>query len=116
MPTHPWLLLAVAIVCETVGSTALKASDGFTRPLPSLLVVAGFGVSFYLASRVMQRLPLGLVYAIWAGAGTALTALLGLVVFGETLGPTQVVGIALIVGGIVVLQATTPAAAADPPA
>ncbi|MCC6628182.1 MAG: multidrug efflux SMR transporter [Chloroflexi bacterium] len=113
---NPWLLLAVAIVCETVGSTALKASAGFTQLLPSLLVVAGFGLSFYLTSQVMQRLPLGLVYAIWAGAGTALTAVAGLLIFGESLGPVQIAGIALIIGGIVVLQATAAAGGGDRPA
>jgi small multidrug resistance pump len=91
-------------VAEVVATSALKASVGFTRPLPSLLVVGGYGVAFYLLSLVLRTLPVGITYAIWAGLGIVLVTLVGIVVFGEKPDLPAVFGISLIVAGVVTLQ------------
>jgi small multidrug resistance pump len=104
----PWALLTLAIALEVVGANALKASRGFTEPLAVLVVVLTYGPTFYLAAQAFKRLPMGTVYAIWAGAGTALTALTGAVLYGEALGPAQILGIGAIIAGVVVLHLTTP--------
>jgi len=100
----PWVLLALAILAETVGSAALKASDGFSRVGPSLLVAAGFGLAFVLVSRAIRELSIGVVYAVWAGVGTALAALVGVLVFGEALALAHAAGIALVIAGVVILN------------
>ena len=101
------LLLAVAIVIEVTGSAALKASHGFTKPLPSLVVVTSAIATFYLVGIIVNRLPLGIVYATWSGVGTALTAMIGVFVFGETLVLWQIAGIGLIIAGVVLLNIPT---------
>ena len=68
----PYLYLAIAIVAEVIGTSALKAAEGFTRPLPSLVVIAGYGVAFYFLSLSLKAIPVGIAYAIWSGAGVAL--------------------------------------------
>lgn len=101
----PYLLLALAVASEVVGTLSLRASEGFSRPLPSALVVAGYGVAFWLLSLTLKTLPLGLVYAVWAGAGTALVTLLSVLVFRDRLDAAGVLGVALIIAGVVVLNA-----------
>lgn len=101
---HPYALLGFAIMTEVVGTTALKISDGMTKLGPALLVVIGYGLSFWLLSLTLKTMPVGLVYAIWSGVGVASIALIGQFMFNEPLTPGAVVGMALIVGGIVVLQ------------
>lgn len=104
---NPWLLLTIAILSEVIASSSLKLADGFTRLVPSVVVVLGYASALWLAGKVMQKLPLGTVYAIWSGAGTALTALVGLVVYSERLGFWQVLGIVMIVGGVALLNLAT---------
>ncbi|GED45349.1 MAG: multidrug efflux SMR transporter [Pseudomonadota bacterium] len=99
-----FVYLILAIVAEVIATSALKASVGFTRPLPSLLVVGGYGVAFYLLSLVLRTLPVGITYAIWAGLGIVLVTLVGIVVFGEKPDLPAVFGISLIVAGVVTLQ------------
>ncbi|NGO88982.1 MAG: QacE family quaternary ammonium compound efflux SMR transporter [Halomonas sp.] len=99
-----FVYLVLAIVAEVVATSALKASEGFTRPVPSLLVVVGYGVAFYLLSLVLRTLPVGIAYAIWAGLGIVLVTLVGIVVFGEKPDAPAVLGITLIVAGVVTLQ------------
>lgn len=99
-----FVYLVLAIIAEVIATSALKASMGFTRPLPSLLVVGGYGVAFYLLSLVLRSLPVGVTYAIWAGLGIVLVTLVGVVVFGEKPDVPAVVGIGLIVAGVVMLQ------------
>lgn len=103
-PNQPWLLLAVAIVAEVIATSALKASDGFTRPLPSLVVVAGYGLSFYLLALTLRSIPVGVVYAVWSGVGIALISLIGWVVFKQRLDAAAWLGLAMIVGGVVVIR------------
>lgn len=104
--SSPGLLLAVAIVSEVMATTALRVSDGFTRPLPVAVMLVGYVCSFYLLSLIVREMSLGLTYAIWAGVGTALVAAIGVVGFGETLKPAGVAGIALIVGGVGLVNLT----------
>ena len=99
-----YIFLTLAIVAEVMATSALKASMGFTRPLPSLLVVVGYGVAFYLLSLVLRTLPVGIAYAIWAGLGIVLVTLVGIVAFGEKPDLPAVIGISLIVAGVVTLQ------------
>ncbi|PKO34925.1 MAG: QacE family quaternary ammonium compound efflux SMR transporter [Betaproteobacteria bacterium HGW-Betaproteobacteria-7] len=99
-----WLYLAVAIVSEVIATSALKAAEGFTRPLPSLIVVVGYGVAFYCLSVVLRTLPLGITYAIWSGVGVALIALVGWLLYGQALDLPAVVGMTLIVAGVIVLN------------
>ena len=99
-----FVYLVLAIVAEVIATSALKASMGFTRPLPSVVVVVGYGLAFYLLSLVLRTLPVGVAYAIWAGLGIVLVTLVGIVVFGEKPDLPAVLGISLIVAGVVMLQ------------
>jgi small multidrug resistance pump len=100
----PWLYLALAIAGEIVGTMFLKASDGFTRGLPALAAACGYAVAFFFLSQVLRTIPVGVAYAIWSGAGVAAVTLLGLVLFGQRLDAAAVLGIALIVAGVIVLN------------
>jgi small multidrug resistance pump len=102
----PWVLLGLAIATELAGTTALKASDGFTKIGYDAIVVVGYALSFYLMAVSLKDLDLGSTYAIWSGVGTAVTALIGVAVFGESLTWTGIAGIFLIVGGVAVLNAS----------
>ena len=102
---NAFLLLGIAILSEVIATSALRASDGFTRPLPSAVVVVGYGLAFYLMAQVLRTLPLGLTYAAWSGVGTALTAAVGWLYFRDTFHPAALGGIALIVVGVAVLNA-----------
>jgi len=95
--------LALAIASEVVGTAALKASDGATRLLPSLVVVVGYLGAFYLLSLALRDLPIGLVYAVWSGVGIVGAAGVGIAVFDEQVDLAGVVGVALIVAGVAVL-------------
>lgn len=99
-----WWYLALAIAAEVVATSALKTAAGFTRPLPSLLVVLGYGIAFYCLSLSLKVVPVGVAYAIWSGVGTALIAVIGWVLFGQTLDLAALIGLALIVAGVAVLQ------------
>lgn len=104
-----YLFLTLAIVSEIFGTSMLKASHGFTRLYPSLATVAAFAVAFYALSLSLQQIPLGVAYAIWSGVGTAMTAVIGIVVWKETASPATAIGIALIIAGVVVLNLKGPA-------
>ncbi|WP_017429585.1 DMT family transporter [Vreelandella jeotgali] len=99
-----FIYLILAIVAEVVATSALKSSAGFTRLAPSLVVVVGYGLAFYLLSLVLRTLPVGVAYAIWAGLGIVLVTLVGVVAYGERPDMPAVAGILLIVAGVVVLQ------------
>jgi small multidrug resistance pump len=99
-----WLVLAGAIVAEVIGTSFLKASEGFTRPLPSVVVAAGYGAAFYLLSRTLETLPIGITYAVWSGAGIVLITAIGWFFFGQRLDGAALLGIALILAGVVVLN------------
>ncbi|MEV4362910.1 DMT family transporter [Nonomuraea sp. NPDC004186] len=101
----PWLLLALAITTEVLATTALKLSNGLTHPGWTITVAAGYITSFTLLAQALKlHLDMGTAYAIWAGAGTAAIALIGAAFMGETLTPTKIGGILLIIGGVVILN------------
>ncbi|MGQ4878029.1 DMT family transporter [Billgrantia sp. LNSP4103-1] len=99
-----FVYLALAIVAEVVATSALKATDGFTRLGPSLVVVAGYVIAFFMLSLVLRTIPVGIAYAIWAGLGIVLVALVGVLVYGQRPDLPAIVGIGLIVAGVVVIQ------------
>jgi small multidrug resistance pump len=96
--------LLLAIVAEVLATSSLKASHGFSRPLPSLVVVLGYASAFYLMSISLQRLPLALVYAVWSGVGLVGISLVGWLIYGQRLTAGAFMGIGLIAAGVVVLQ------------
>ncbi|MGB9957131.1 DMT family transporter [Haloferax prahovense] len=97
---NPYVLLAGAIASELVGTTALKLSAGFSKPVPSLGVVVGYGLAFYLVSLTLEELPIGVVYGTWAALGIVGVAAIGVVVFDEPVDLTGVVGLLLILAGV----------------
>ncbi len=103
MPIH-YVLLFVAVIFETVGTTALQASQQFTRFWPSVLVVVAYTMSFYLLALTLKYMPVGVLYAIWSGSGIVLIAFIGWVVFRQSLDWPAILGMGMIIGGIVVIQ------------
>jgi small multidrug resistance pump len=99
-----YLYLLVAIVCEVIATSALKQADGFTRLWPSLVCIAGYGAAFYLLSIPLKTMPVGIVYAIWSGAGIVLIAAVGLVWFKQSLDLAAVIGLALIIAGVLIVN------------
>jgi small multidrug resistance pump len=103
---HPILWLALAIGTEVVATTSLKLSDGFTRLGWAAVVVAGYGISFYAMSVALRTIPLGVVYAVWSGVGTAAIVVIGYVLFHEVLDVVKLAGIGLIIIGVMMLNGT----------
>jgi small multidrug resistance pump len=101
-PTYLWL--ALAIVAEVIGTAALKASDGFSRLGPSLVTAASYGVAFVCLSIVLKTMPTGIAYAIWSGVGIVLISGVGWLWFGQKLDGAAVVGLALIIAGVAVVN------------
>ena len=99
-----YLWLAGAILSEVIATSSLKASNGFTRLLPSVLVVVGYGTAFYCLSQTLKTIPVGMAYAIWSGLGTVLIALVGLVFYKQRLDAAAVAGMGLIVAGVLVMN------------
>jgi len=98
-----YLYLALAIVCEVIATTALKATEGFTRPGPTAVMVIGYGLAFYLLSRVLNFLPVGITYAVWSGMGIVLVAVAGAVVYKQLPDLAAILGMGLIVTGVAVI-------------
>ena len=99
-----YIYLAVAIVAEVIATTALKSADGFTRLWPTLTVAVGYGLAFFLLSLALRQLSLGFTYAVWSGLGIVLAATAGIVFYGERIDPAGALGLAMIIGGVVVLN------------
>lgn len=97
-------LLMLAIVSEVIGSVMLKISNGFKELFPTLLFISGYVISFYLFSRALLELPLGLSYAAWSGIGTLLTAIAGVLIFKEKINRQGMLGIGILIAGIVLLN------------
>lgn len=101
----PWLWLAGAIIAEVIATTSLKLSEGFSRLLPSVVVVVGYVGAFLMLSQALTRgMSLGVAYGVWAAVGIALVAVIGTVLFGDSLTWVQVGGIALIIAGVMALE------------
>lgn len=103
MPIH-LVYLILAVLAETIGTTALQASQQFTRLAPSVVVVVAYGAAFYLLSLTLTVMPVGLVYAIWSGLGIVFIAAIGFIVFGQRLDLPALLGLAMILGGILVIH------------
>ncbi len=99
-----WLLIAASVVAEVVGTVALKHSDGFSKLLPSGAAAASYVLAVWLMAVAMRSLDMGITYAVWAASGTAATAIVGMAFFGEHIGSIKVLGLAFIVGGVVMLN------------
>lgn len=103
MPLH-YLYLVIAVAAETIGTTALQASNQFTKFWPSVLVIAAYAVAFYFLGVVLKYIPVGIAYAIWSGLGIVLIAVIGFAVFGQRLDLPALLGLGMIISGIVVIQ------------
>lgn len=99
-----WLLLTIAILGEVSGTSALKASEGFTRLAPSMVVVVGYAAAFYFMSLALKTIPVGVAYAVWSGVGIVIITALAWILYGQKLDAWGFVGMGLIVGGIAVLN------------
>ena len=106
-----WLHLAIAIVAEVVATSFLRASANFTRLGPSLIVVAGYCCAFYFLSLTLDRIPAGVAYAVWSGVGVTLIAAIGWIFLDQRLDAAAIAGMALIVAGVVVINAFSRVAA-----
>jgi len=100
----PYLYLAIAVAFETIGTSAMQASQQFTRLWPSVLVIIGYAISFYFMALTLRYMPVGIVYALWSGLGIILIALIGYSIFGQKLDLPAIAGLGLIIAGIVVIQ------------
>ena len=99
-----YLYLAVAIIAEIIATSALKASEEFTKLVPSAIVIVGYGVAFYCLTLVLRNIPVGIAYAIWAGLGIVLIAIVGAVLFRQVPDIRAVLGMTLIGSGVVVIN------------
>jgi small multidrug resistance pump len=99
-----WLYLAIAIAAEVIATSSLKAAEGFTRLIPSLVVIVGYGVAFYFLSLTLRTIPLGIAYAVWSAVGIALVSVIGWLFYHQRLDGPAVLGIGLIVAGVIVIN------------
>lgn len=106
-----YLFLSLAILAEVIGTTFLKASDGFTRLVPSIVTVIAYGIAFYLLSQTLKTIPTGVAYAIWSGVGIVLIAAAAWLFQGQRLDAPAMIGMALIVSGVVVMNVFSKTAA-----
>lgn len=98
------VILFFAVLSEVIATTSLKFSEGFTRLVPSIVVVVGYGLSFYLLSITLKVMPIGIAYAFWSGVGIILTVIAGKVIWNESLDWARVTGVILIIVGILVIN------------
>ena len=105
MPSlNPWLLLLLAVSAEIVGTSCLKLTQGFSRPLPTLVVLGAYAIAFLLLSRVVETIPLGITYALWSGIGIVAIVLVGLLAYKQVPSPGQLIGMGLIAAGVVIVN------------
>jgi small multidrug resistance pump len=99
-----YLYLLVAIALEVIATSALKATDGFTRLAPSLVTLIGYGLAFYFLSLTLRTMPVGIVYAVWSGAGIVLIAAIGWIYYQQALDAAGLIGLALILAGVLIVN------------
>ena len=99
-----WLILFIAIVAEVIATSALKSSEGFTKPIASIVVVLGYMIAFYCLSLTLKTIPVGIAYAVWSGVGIVLITTVAWIVFDQKLDVWGIVGIALIMSGVLILN------------
>ena len=100
----PMLALSIAIVCEVIATSYIPKTEQFTKVMPSTVVLIGYGIAFFLLSVTVQTMPVGVVYAIWSGAGIVLVATVGYFVYGQRLDLTALVGIGFIIAGVLIVN------------
>jgi multidrug transporter EmrE-like cation transporter len=106
-----WIYLAAAILSEVVGTSALAPSQGFTKPVPTVIVLVSYGAAFYLLAQTLHTIPVAVAYAVWSGAGVALITLIAWALFGQRLDAFALLGIAMIVAGVLVIHTLSNASA-----
>ena len=99
-----WIFLCVAIIAEVIATSALKSSEGFSKPIASVIVVLGFIIAFYCLSLTLKTIPVGIAYAIWSGVGIVLITLVGIFVFKQTPDLPTIIGMVLIIAGVVIIN------------
>jgi small multidrug resistance pump len=99
-----WIFLSIAIIAEVIGTSALKSAEGFTKLIPSAIVVIGYGISFYFLSLTLKTIPVGISYAIWSGVGITLISIIGYFFYKQTLDLPAIIGILLIIAGVIVIN------------
>ncbi len=99
-----YMYLLAAIICEVIATSALKATDGFSRLWPSVIVVLGYGLAFYFLSLTLRTIPVGIAYALWSGIGIALIALAGWIIYRQPLDMPALIGMGLILAGVLVIN------------
>ena len=102
----PWIMLLLAIGSEVIGTSCLKLSEGFSKPIPTLVVLVSYATAMLLLSRVVQTIPLGITYALWSGIGIVAIVLVGLFAYKQVPSPGQLVGIATITAGVIIVNLT----------
>lgn len=108
---NKWLMLGIAIVAETIATSALKSSEGFSKLVPSAIVLVGYGVAFYFLSLTLRSIPVGIAYAVWSGVGIVLITAVGWAFFGQKMDAPALIGMALIVAGVVIMNVFSSAGA-----
>ena len=99
-----WVYLSLAIISEVIATTSLKSTEGFTKLVPSLIVVIGYTAAFYFISLTLDTLPVGVVYAIWSGVGIALIAIISVIALDQKLDAAAIAGMGLIIAGVIVMR------------
>ena len=99
-----WIFLFVAIIAEVIGTSALKSSEGFTKPIASIVVVLGYMIAFYCLSLTLKTIPVGIAYAVWSGVGIVLITTVAWIVFDQKLDVWGIIGIVLIMSGVLILN------------
>lgn len=108
---NTWIIIFVAILGEVVATTSLKLSEGFTKLVPSIVVVVGYAIAFYCLSITLKSIPLGIAYAVWSGLGIVTVSILGWIVFGQKLDTWALLGMLLIISGVLILNLLSKTAA-----
>ena len=99
-----WVYLGLAIFSEVVATASLKSTEGFTRFVPSIVVIIGYCSAFYFLSLTLDTIPIGVAYAVWSGVGVATITVVSYVLYGQKIDTTGIIGIGLIIAGVVVLR------------
>jgi small multidrug resistance pump len=103
-----WLYLSIAILAEVVATSSLKAAEGFTRLIPSLIVVFGYGTAFYFLSLTLRTMQVGTAYAIWSGVGTVIISIVAWLLYNQKLDAPSILGMALIISGVIIIKFLSP--------
>ncbi|WP_172674400.1 multidrug efflux SMR transporter [Persicobacter sp. CCB-QB2] len=99
-----WIFLTISIISEVIGTSAMNASEGFTKPLPSIITAVGYGVAFYFLSMTLKEINVSVAYAIWSGAGIVLLAIIGYFWLGQQLDLASIIGIGFIIAGVIIIN------------